>query len=73
MVIDTIGSGGFWGSRNEKGSVHEKRIRLGADWTMTMVTDITVSGMTFGGDWMATYEEFVQQRRVILADEVEYY
>lgn len=43
-----------------------------ADWTVTAVTDIILSGMTFGCDWMFTYREHVHRRSVIQANEVKY-
>lgn len=38
------------------------------DCTMTVMTDTSVSGMTFGSGRMFIYEDRVHRRRVIAAD-----
>lgn len=39
---------------------------------ITVVTDMTMCGMAFGGSWVCIYEDRVHRRRVIVADEIEY-
>lgn len=39
---------------------------------MTVETDKTVNGMTFGSGWTFMYEDPVHRRRLIAADQVEY-
>lgn len=39
---------------------------------MKVMTDMTVSGVTIVNGWMTTYEDHVQLRRKLAADEVVY-